>query len=282
MSLTELLKEDLRTLGKSGLFFGPLALPFFSSAESLVIIENIDILLFPIYAWMQLILYVIVEPYHNSELRHQNKIALHDECSWEVSALTAQGIEYFILNRYSFFGYKNAVRANLRLFASLGLTFFVISFFSFIFSIFRIDETNGNTSNLTTLWMACAGLFLSSFILERRNLHEKWQYLASLYNSIIEADLNRKFELEYAFAMDLIDMEMWSHRSFREMFTRLTIKAYPISTDEFELTEKEILKVLTKQELNKQKAYSYLNIAKINLNNKEGQRLLGVALKKVI
>lgn len=124
-------------------------------------------------------------------------------------------IEYAILNRYSFFGYKNSVRVNLRM---IGCAFVTALAASLLLVA---------TPNLPPTGFAALGtLFASLFIVERTSVYNKWQYLAGLYNKVIEADVGYKREvLRVALVLDIIEMEMWSHRSFDDIFEDVLTEA---------------------------------------------------------
>jgi hypothetical protein len=171
-----------------------------------------------IYLLFQWLLYAIAEKYFCKRLRKQKKyITLTDAPEKGLTQFISQLIEYPLLNRYSFFGYKNSVRANPRIISSLLLTWFATIIVMLAVDIFSI-QLPGN------MILALAGFFLSSFIIERKNIHDKWEYLANLYNNLIQMDYGFKRDVfECALVLDLIQMEMWSHRSFHEIFEKVLL-----------------------------------------------------------
>ncbi|MES2801021.1 MAG: hypothetical protein V4654_00890 [Bdellovibrionota bacterium] len=134
------------------------------------------------------------------------------------------GIEYVIFCRYSFCGYKNYVRSNLRIFSAISLTAFLGIFINAICIVFgqsvSFFKVVAGIQTLDFPLLASAIAFcISTFILERSHLHKKWEFLANLQNKILETDLGLKREiLETTLTLHLIEMEMWSHKSFVDKF----------------------------------------------------------------
>lgn len=174
-------------------------------------------------------------------------------------------IEYVILCRYTMFGYKNNANVNARFFSAFGVAvFFAVAL--------------GLCSSLGDLMGAIkpfayfpvprkVGALLLPFIfgvyaLERKSLTDKWIYLASLYNEVQkQKDVIISDRLMTALAVDLVDMEMWSHKSFSEIFFTSIMNANielrradkldsPIDPTSKKLSRKKVRRHLTKyQEL---------------------------------
>lgn len=143
---------------------------------------------------------------------------------WESNDLANQLtpthlIEFFVLNRYSVFGYRNCVGANRRLVASLMQTIFV---FLGLFIIACFPDENVATQVLSKIetWMGIIGFFFASFIVERKSLYDKWIFLAQHQNQLAKLDsiFDRKIA-EARLSLDILTMEMWSHRSFKGTFS---------------------------------------------------------------
>jgi hypothetical protein len=71
-----------------------------------------------------------------------------------------------------------------------------------------------------------AGVFGATAIRERSAMHEKWRYLAELFNILIQTDPGQKRNhIEACLAYDILTMEMWAHKSFRYMFKEILFEA---------------------------------------------------------
>lgn len=138
--------------------------------------------------------------------------------------LISQTFDYFVLNRYSFLGYRNAVRANLRLVSSLSMTFLVCAVSGLW--IHHFMEKSSDLWKIPT-FLSVAGFCLSSFLLERKSVHDKWLYLSGRHAKMIETEPGVVRDLlENSFVSDLIETEMWSHRSFQGAFEDSLARAY--------------------------------------------------------
>jgi hypothetical protein len=68
------------------------------------------------------------------------------------------------------------------------------------------------------------GTWLGLFWQEKRHLYSKWQYLAGLYNTVIQAGHSgeklycTRDVARVALSVDILELEMWAHKSFREEF----------------------------------------------------------------
>ncbi len=171
-------------------------------------------------------------------------------------------IEYIVLSRYSFCGYKNNIKGNLRILSAISLTIFLGALVDFICNLFGITfslvKLNTGYINLEfSLLVTGFGLCISTFILERSHLHKKWEFLAQLQNKVFETDLGIKRDiLNATLTLHLIEMEMWSHKSFRDRFisafalANSTAKGeYPFKINSLKYAEDDVLKTtFTKKE----------------------------------
>lgn len=92
-----------------------------------------------------------------------------------------------------------------------------------------------HTKNLITILLGFFGTWGVLFWRERSSLYDKWKYLAGLYNQYValgvgesegaEDDEVKRKILMASLALDLIDLDMWSHVSYRTFFKRVLIKA---------------------------------------------------------
>lgn len=190
--------------------------------------------------------------------------------------LTTQFVEYCILGRYSFCGYKNHVRSNLRIFSALfttvSVTLFVLCTVKIVPKNSYFNETVFSNPNAP---LAIATMFISTFILERTHLHKKWEYLADLYNLILQVDIKEKDKYQImrtALVLDAIQMEMWSHRSYKKIFESVLLDSYKEVRGETISRETLLAMAIEKQE-----AYDLLEqrLTQLRkpLSNKQKQRL---------
>ena len=64
-----------------------------------------------------------------------------------------------------------------------------------------------------------SGIFGATFINERASLHSKWQYLANTYTQAILMEDRAIQDHALSFlAHDILIMEMWAHKSFKQAF----------------------------------------------------------------
>lgn len=141
-------------------------------------------------------------------------------------------------------GYYNNVRANLRIISAGFTAAFVFTFGFWIYSSLAITLNPSwptsaesviatSTIGFLTLW---TGLFWN----EKVSIHKKWEYLASLYNEILRTDFAKKSEypkralLENALALDILQLEMWSHESYAEFFRTALEEAIHVSRERSE------------------------------------------------
>lgn len=189
--------------------------------------DHPGVVLMACYLIFQGFLFFFLEQKCAKEIRKQNNVVVFAEnFDSGLSPTITQLIEYYILNRYSLCGYKNAVRANFRIFSSILVTVFFVCLWILLSDLLNIFPSEKIIFSVSTL-ITVLGVTSSFFIMERKSLYEKWIYLAGLYNKILEQKKGHKRNaMECALAMDLIDMEMWAHRSFRDFFNSVAANAY--------------------------------------------------------
>lgn len=180
---------------------------------------------------LQIALSMLLEPFYEQHLRknaHSLATVLTDEWSSRASGQFSQFVEYMIMNRYSMFGYKNSARANTRILSSTLLTLQLFLW------VWFLEDTFGNGKVSKEMQGVLAGFFFSSFVLERKMLHDKWSYLTSIQNEIEKQTvLMTRRILETKLAIDLVVMEMWSHRSFRHQFSKVAVKSFSTYKGEY-------------------------------------------------
>lgn len=87
-------------------------------------------------------------------------------------------------------------------------------------------------NHLTTLILSFLGFSSLLFWREKTSHYDKWKYLATLYNSYVTTPVtsdpslqNNREILISSLALDLIDLDMWAHYSFRTFFKNILIKS---------------------------------------------------------
>ncbi|AZZ37215.1 hypothetical protein CIK05_10595 [Bdellovibrio sp. qaytius] len=133
-------------------------------------------------------------------------------------------MEYAILSRYSICGYKNNVRSNLRIVSAISLTLFMSLCISAIChqlgSPIELVKAGKLSIVDSSILIAITGFCVSAFIIERGHLHKKWEMLAEQKIKVLETEPSLKRNiLEAEFNLNLIEMEMWAHNSYRKDFS---------------------------------------------------------------
>lgn len=145
----------------------------------------------------------------------------------------SQFVERFVLLKFSTFGYWNNVNANLRATSTLLISYgWTMLIFKFSYLI-NLDFDNEKDWKKLGVFGA---IFVAHYFHERTAYHQKWHYLASLYNEVLkaspfvtgketlqEATYSYRESLELALAIDTVQMEMWSHDSFRSIVEKWLI-----------------------------------------------------------
>ncbi len=178
--------------------------------------------------------------------------------------LASEFIEKNILFKTDNFGYWNNVNMNLRLvgcfLASLQIAITIL-IINFLF-------TNGTSLiNINEFLTIFGAIFVAFFFNDKTSYYQKWSYLANLYNERIksipeeycreENTFSYRKMLEISLAIDVIQMEMWSHDSFAEFTRNELFEA--IRAREPTLKNKVNLELLTfTNELDKASAINYL------------------------
>lgn len=205
------------------------------------------------YLTLECVLDGVIEPWYEARLKQKhNKLSLATQGSGDLPSRFAHFIECHVMNRYSFFGYKNNVQSNLRVFSALMLT---------VFSVFAV-LTTAHFIEFVGLWPGYVGkelpvsfwvgtlvYFVGSFALEKWSHVDKWKHLAERFQSMMEREPGmRRDVLECLFVCDLIATNMWSHDSYQEVFEKNMVKAmsmhwgeYPFKTTDLKFTRQDLL-----------------------------------------
>lgn len=168
-------------------------------------------------------------------------------------------VEAILLLKVSFFGYWNGVNMNLRFFGVIlisGIWTLPVLFLHFKFT---------NYITHAVVLTSYAAIFATIFWQERSSYYSKWSYLANLYNEVLKAKphlpKNALLKTEYhsyrrsldvALAMDIVQMEMWSHDSYEQLVVKSLKEAHSYKyernyKDDTELYNKAIQ--MTKKEV---------------------------------
>ena len=177
-------------------------------------------------------------------------------------------IERLVLWRMNITGYGARPRANLRIFSAIGTTAtaaFAVTVLTLVLqatigptsisSATSSSTIGGETKDLSkgdgqffeilnfrvfdrtgpiTLALAIIGSISFLFMRERTSMHEKWKYLAVVYNdyvnlqprtSISAVTIRGREILAASLALDLLEMDMWNHNSFSTIFKMELTKA---------------------------------------------------------
>jgi len=196
-----------------------------------LIFDAFSIMFFSLYLIFQLFLFFIYEPAYVSDLgvkeKKKRKIPIYVDTPKSKSEILGNIIEYGLFNKYSFLGYKNSVRGNQRIFAVILASIPIVIFFYWSIRLFtligliRDPSLPLNLKDCLPLFLGFWGFIISYFLLERGHNYKKWEYLAGLYNILISKNTKNDETynfLKAALVLDLIEMEMWSHNSFYEIF----------------------------------------------------------------
>lgn len=146
-------------------------------------------------------------------------VYVRDDREEGFSGLIKWVVEYLLLCRFDQLGYKNGLSGSLRVFSSAIISFYAFSLF-YLLQLFIGKATDGYDAIVFSV-----GVFGVVFWRERTSLYSKWRYLAHLYNESLKADCELSSDiLTTALAIDILDIDMWAHRSFRRVFYQ-TVKA---------------------------------------------------------
>lgn len=141
--------------------------------------------------------------------------------------------ETVFLGKSSLSGHWNNISGPKRILAAVIQTFWSALALTLIlvigFQFHRVDDWKAEQPiGFLTL---ITGIFGATFYHERTTIHEKWQYLAATFNSILQIDppagngsksgigkYSIREHMLACLAHDILTMEMWAHRSFRAAF----------------------------------------------------------------
>jgi hypothetical protein len=182
-----------------------------------------------------------------------------------TSKIVNEAIERWVLLKRSPLGYWNNVNVNLRFLGSLIISATVT------FVVVAADLLEIGSSKWSVL-STFSAIFAAIFWQERTAFYEKWKYLAELYNEVLKCKpyvigveavssdvYSCRESLKIALAMDIVQMEMWSHSSFRSVFESCMIEAvkglsavknrdeeFYIKLISGQMTKKDVLNTLSK------------------------------------
>lgn len=195
--------------------------------------------------------------------------------SSSFSQRLSEWAEVWLLARISVFGYWNCVNMNLRFIGILLLSFIwgsPILFFRYVLEMKSLSAS---------MYFATVGaIFTTLFWQERNSFYQKWKYLADLYNEILKAKpsivnpegsnfdyFSYRNGLTVALAIDIVQMEMWSHVSYKDIVeAELRAALDEKRTVKFR-TRKDFLNEANK--LTKEQAVKILNEYQINTISRE-------------
>ena len=153
-------------------------------------------------------------------------------------------IEVNLLMKTSDNGYWDNPVANLRLittfwlairvyFLVFGLVAFIISLAPEVFIKKEVDVLSLVNTSVFSFFAFWFGMFWR----EKAHIHNKWAYLAGLYNEIIKTEpsvrgkgYDKRMVMEIALALDILKLEMWGHSSYREIFQSILIDGIKYTT----------------------------------------------------
>ncbi len=168
---------------------------------------------------------------------------------WSIYTILNTAIEKLILLRCKATGYGGNPRGNLRLFAALGTSLIAATAATFLYvglqHIFPINSTSMSSvvnqpsgedllqtlavttsNNLIALCLAIIATAAALFWNERSTLYDKWKYSADLYNLYtVETNLRKRKILMISLCLDLIDLGMWNHSSYKTTFKNGLVKS---------------------------------------------------------
>lgn len=142
-----------------------------------------------------------------------------------LSKSFSEFIERWILFKRSIFGYWNNASANLILIRCLILSAVITSLLYYAFKDNLAAHNKKIQSELLPLLTTYGSIFATLYLPDRTSYHQKWNYLAGLYNDYIKCEGHwRKQSIKAALSQDIAAMEMWSNNSFHDVF-KTSLKA---------------------------------------------------------
>lgn len=162
--------------------------------------------------------------------------------------LISEIIERWFFLKRSVFGYWNSNSMNKRFIGSIFISALLTLFISNYFLKLNDQLCENKLQQLATF----AAIFSTLFWNERASYYSKWIYLANLYNEVIkekpfvlgsETDdtviYSYKDSLTIALALDIVQMEMWSHDSFKDIIESCLIDAFKF-IEKVEISKSEL------------------------------------------
>lgn len=184
--------------------------------------------------------YKISKKFEN--LKHIKITKLHKDKFWLTTV-----VEHALLFQFGFTGYYNTIDSKRRIVSAMGQTIWAIIVLNLIRVIFNyIFVTNYHVSfkisnqlsykNYAGIAGVVAAIFGANFIREMKDIHNKFDYLAKLFNDVIKIkpiqfkkinhqEYNQREHLAACLAHDILIMNMWAHRSFQGVFKDIFEKA---------------------------------------------------------
>lgn len=181
------------------------------------------------YVGLHAFLYFVLEPRYVRYLqRNKHKLCVIDKVERpnNVQRLN-QFIEYGVLARYSFLGFKNNVNLNLRFFSALMTTTGFMFFIQGVLSVLVFAGLPENTMTLSSSMMLYCLFFVFTAFHYRQSLVQNWRHLSQQYNEILKREKGQdstRIALEISFISDLLQLEMWSHPSYEDSFEKTVLK----------------------------------------------------------
>ena len=173
----------------------------------------------------------------SSRERKMNQIYLKSENKSILNGL----IEMIIFNRFGWFindprGNNILKRSVIRVTSFSFLALLLGAFFHFFFteSKYSLKYVFEN-KKVVTIFISYLFAVNSVYWLERNKFASKWKYLNTLFNDIAKAPREKRSLLENALVSDIVVMQMWGHRSLRELCFEESIRAMKDFFYDFEI-----------------------------------------------
>ncbi|MFK8137452.1 MAG: hypothetical protein AB8E15_03740 [Bdellovibrionales bacterium] len=153
-----------------------------------------------------------------AKIKCENGLLLRDDLPKSISEMINFALEYFVFFRWIYF--KNRPRANLLLIRSMmimglftGTFFYFVSDFELVLAGIEIDPVIALFVALVIGHWNLAGTFFS----KSASCNEVYlQYL----NCISEGNHMKIFIFRNALALQLLTLDLWNHRLYRELFAK--------------------------------------------------------------
>lgn len=172
-------------------------------------------------------------------------------------------IEYVILFQIEFSGYYNKINGKRRIFAAIAQTLWASGALVFLVPTIRFilgqrhefswEFSDSEIEKILGIGGLIALVFGANFIREMKDIHNKFDYLAKLFNEIVKlkpldklslTEYNQREHLLACLAHDILTMNMWAHSSFRSVFKEVIEKAMIYeSRNELHLLETRLINI---------------------------------------